>query len=101
MGLDTVGKVLVNGMDANLAQIKAGMAWWSRDYAKEQSVADRRLYEQAEQQAQVQRLGLWADKNPAPPWDFRHARAGVDGCGSAVSIRVLRAVLARRVGATI
>ncbi|MBL0351604.1 MAG: thermonuclease family protein [Candidatus Dechloromonas phosphoritropha] len=23
----TVGKVLVNGIDANLAQVKAGMAW--------------------------------------------------------------------------
>jgi micrococcal nuclease len=74
----TVGKILVNGVDANLSQVKAGMAWWYRDYAKEQSAADRRLYEQTEQQAQAQRLGLWSDKNPTPPWDFRHARAGVD-----------------------
>ena len=32
----SVGKVLVNGMDANLAQVNTGMAWWYRDYAKEQ-----------------------------------------------------------------
>ena len=63
----SVGKVLVNGIDSNLAQVNRGMIWWYRDYAKEQSAADRRLYEQAEQQAQAQRLGLWADKNPAPP----------------------------------
>jgi micrococcal nuclease len=74
----TVGKVLVNGIDANLAQVKAGLAWWYRDYAKEQSAADRRLYEQTEQQALVQRLGLWVDKNPTPPWDFRHGKAGAD-----------------------
>jgi len=74
----TVGKVLVNGVDANLSQIKAGMAWWYRDYAKEQSAADRRLYEQTELQAQAQRLGLWADKNPTPPWDFRHAKPRAD-----------------------
>jgi endonuclease YncB( thermonuclease family) len=74
----TVGKVLINGTDANLAQVKAGMAWWYREYAKEQSATDRRLYEQAEQQAQGQRLGLWADKNPTPPWDFRHAKTGAD-----------------------
>ena len=74
----TVGKVLVNGADANLAQVKAGMAWWYREYANEQSDVDRRLYEQAEQQAQTQRIGLWSDKNPVPPWDFRHAKAGVN-----------------------
>lgn len=54
-----VGKVMVNGVDTNLEQVKAGMAWWYRDYAKEQSLADRRLYEQAEQQAKVQKIGLW------------------------------------------
>jgi micrococcal nuclease len=73
-----IGKVTVNGVDVSLEQVKAGMAWWYRKYAKEQSPSDRRLYEQAEQQAQAQRLGLWADKNPTPPWDFRHTKAGVD-----------------------
>lgn len=53
-----IGKVTVDGVDANLEQVRAGMAWWYRKYAKEQSPADRRLYEQAEQQAQAQRLGL-------------------------------------------
>ena len=64
-------------LDAGHAQITVGLAWWYRKYAKEQSPADRRLYEQAEQQAQAQRLGLWADKNPIPPWDWRKgSRAG-------------------------
>jgi endonuclease YncB( thermonuclease family) len=30
-----VGKVLIDGTDANLEQIKAGMAWFYRRYAKE------------------------------------------------------------------
>ncbi len=68
----TVGKVLVSGQDVNLMQVRAGMAWWYRDYAKEQSLADRRLYEQAEQQARAQHVGLWRDAKPLPPWDFRH-----------------------------
>lgn len=67
-----IGKVTVNGVDASLEQVKAGMAWWYRKYAKEQSPADQRLYEQAEQQARAKRAGLWADANPVPPWDFRH-----------------------------
>ena len=51
-----IGKVTVNGVDVSLEQVKAGMAWWYRKYAKEQSPTDRRLYEQAEQQAQAQRI---------------------------------------------
>lgn len=30
----TVGKVLVDGVDANFAQVKAGMVWVYRQYAK-------------------------------------------------------------------
>lgn len=73
----TIGKVTVNGIDANLSQIKAGMAWWYEKYRKEQSPADQQTYAQAEQQARLQRVGLWSDKNPIPPWDFRHAKDGV------------------------
>ena len=36
-----LGKVLVDGMDANLAQIKSGMAWHYKAYQSEQSPEDR------------------------------------------------------------
>lgn len=64
-------KIVVNGMDANLEQVKAGMAWWYRDYAREQSPQDREDYEIAEFNAKVRRLGLWSDTNPVPPWEWR------------------------------
>ena len=67
----TIGKVMVGGTDANLAQVSAGMAWWYRDYAKEQSPEDRANYEHAELMAKLQRVGLWSDKNPMPPWAWR------------------------------
>lgn len=73
----TVGKVMVNGLDANLAQVKAGMAWWYEKYRKEQSPSDQKAYALSEQQARLQRVGLWSDKNPTPPWEFRHAKDGV------------------------
>lgn len=73
----TVGKVMVNGIDANLAQIKTGMAWRYEKYRKEQSPADQQTYAQAEQQARLQLVGLWSDKNATPPWEFRHAKDGV------------------------
>jgi endonuclease YncB( thermonuclease family) len=57
--------------DVNLMQVMSGMAWWYRQYAKEQSPQDRENYEAAEFNAKVRRLGLWADKNPVPPWEWR------------------------------
>jgi hypothetical protein len=26
----------------------------------------------AEQEAKAKKVGLWQDKNPMPPWEFRH-----------------------------
>jgi endonuclease YncB( thermonuclease family) len=64
--------VMVNGQDANLAQVKAGMAWWYRAYAKEQIPEHRAQYQAAEMDAQLQRIGLWQDNAPVPPWEWRH-----------------------------
>lgn len=36
-----LGKIVVNGSDANLAIVEAGFAWWCREYAGEQSGGDR------------------------------------------------------------
>lgn len=60
--------------DAGLMQIRMGMAWWYRHYAREQSPKDREDYEIAEFQAKSQRRGLWGDKNPVPPWEWRRER---------------------------
>ena len=67
----TVGKVLLNDNDVCLEQLKLGMAWHYKKYASEQSKEDREIYAQAEQLAKSQAIGLWRDKNPMPPWDFR------------------------------
>lgn len=67
----TVGKIIINGIDANLEQIKAGMAWHYKQYQREQSSADQMSYTEAEEQARVGRKGLWVDADPVPPWDWR------------------------------
>jgi len=67
----TLGKILVGGIDANLAQIRAGMAWHYKQYQRDQSFEDRQLYSGAEEAARSSRLGLWADATPTPPWDWR------------------------------
>ncbi len=66
-----VGFVIVDGHDVNLVQVKAGIAWFYRYYQKELSAEDRRRYATAEDQARTDRLGLWQDKNPMPPWEWR------------------------------
>ena len=58
-------------LDANYAQLLAGMAWWYRYYAKQQSPEDRRLYESAEDKAKAMKWGIWENSNPVPPWDYR------------------------------
>lgn len=70
----TVGKILVNGVDANLEQVKAGMAWHYKKYAKEQPTADRESYAEAEEQASAGQRGLWHDAEPVPPWDWRRSK---------------------------
>ena len=55
-------------LDANHAQVLAGMAWWYRYYAKEQSPEDRGRYESAEDEAKARGWGLWADPNPINPY---------------------------------
>jgi endonuclease YncB( thermonuclease family) len=75
-----VGKVLVQPegcstcqrtSDAGLAQLEAGLAWWYREYRKEQTLEDQGYYEYAEFDAKAQRRGLWVDANPLPPWEWR------------------------------
>ena len=66
-----LGKVLLNGEDINLEQIRAGLAWHYSRYAKDQLPADRELYALAEAAARSVGAGLWHDAAPVPPWDFR------------------------------
>jgi endonuclease YncB( thermonuclease family) len=58
--------------DVNLAQISSGYAWHYKQYENEQSKTDRQMYEKAEQDARKQKLGLWRDAYPIPPWEWRH-----------------------------
>lgn len=68
----TVGKVIVNGADANLAQVAAGFAWHYKEYAPEQTPNERALYAQAEEGARAARA-VWRDPRPMAPWEWRHS----------------------------
>ena len=66
-----VGTIFIGGIDANLEQIKAGLAWHYKKYSGEQSAKDRQAYSDAEIKAKSAKLGLWSQPNPIPPWEFR------------------------------
>ena len=66
--IDTI--MTMNGVDINREQVARGMAWVYRRYNQEPA------YYEAEAAAKAARLGLWADTNPVPPWDYRHDQAG-------------------------
>jgi endonuclease YncB( thermonuclease family) len=66
----TVGRVFAGSIEVNLEMVRRGFAWWYRDFAK----GDKGL-QQAERQARDAGVGLWADKQPIPPWEFRRQEA--------------------------
>ena len=61
-----IGHVTCEGVDANAAQVRRGMAWVSPQSTQPGSA----LYE-LEAYARVRGIGLWSDPSPVPPWDWR------------------------------
>ena len=66
----TLARVNCDGVDANVEQLRRGMAWVYDRY-----VTDRSLYA-IQDEAKAAKRGLWADANPTPPWEWRHAGEG-------------------------
>jgi len=69
-----VGKIIYRDRDVNIELVRAGLAWWYRKYASEQSVQDRSTYAAAEDEARSGKRGLWSEPNPLPPWEWRSER---------------------------
>jgi len=73
-----VGKVILDGKDECLEQVKAGLAWHFKRYEKEQSLPEREQYAAAEKEAHENHRGLWRDSQPIPPWDYRRKTKGTE-----------------------
>ena len=61
-----VSIVYAENVNINEFMLKEGYAWWYRDYAKDEAV-----YEALEREARNSKKGLWKQKNPLPPWEYR------------------------------
>lgn len=64
----TLARVECQGTDANAEQVYAGLAW-----VYDQYVTDKSLY-RAQDEAKRQRLGVWSDPAPIPPWKWRRLK---------------------------
>lgn len=59
----TIGTIYLNGADINAQMVENGYAWAYRKFSKK--------YTPQESKAKKQGLGLWRDKEPIPPWEWR------------------------------
>jgi endonuclease YncB( thermonuclease family) len=76
-----VAVVTIDGIDAGLEQIRSGHAWHYLAYAGEQKPAERAAYAAAEAEARASRRGIWSERNPQAPWEWRRERRGVAPVG--------------------
>jgi micrococcal nuclease len=54
-----------NNENVNKALVKSGLAWHFLKYSTDRS------YDALETIARKRKVGLWADENPTPPWQWR------------------------------
>ena len=59
---------LVDGRELGAEMIKAGYAWHYKFYNDDMELAE------LENEARAAELGLWKDKNPVAPWDYRRQK---------------------------
>ena len=63
-----VGRVYVGDTDVNRELVAQGFAWVYRRYSDDAELL------RLEVEAKQKRLGLWANPNPIPPWEWRRGR---------------------------
>ncbi len=68
----TVGMVYVGDRCVNEAILKNGYAWVYQRYCE-----GCENWNKIENKARLKKIGLWADKNPIPPWEYRRGKRTV------------------------
>jgi endonuclease YncB( thermonuclease family) len=79
-GLDRYGRTLgdvtlPDGRRLNQELVRAGCAWWFRRYSVDSRLAN------LEARARAGHRGLWADRDPLPPWEWRRSQPDTRGFG--------------------
>jgi endonuclease YncB( thermonuclease family) len=73
INVDSYGRRVVvlfrNDRNINAEMVCEGHAWWYRRHARSE-----KALEDCEAKARADRLGLWRDQDPVPPWSWRRSR---------------------------
>ncbi len=84
-----VGRLFCDGRDVGRVLIAEGHAWHFRRYARTQPLDERTGDSAAEAAAREAMVGLWAEPDPVPPWEWRKAEkaARKKGTGGPLATR--------------
>lgn len=63
-----IGEIYFNGSCLNKELVRNGLAWQYVQYSKD--IAYRKL----EQAARLKKVGIWTEKHPVAPWEWRKQR---------------------------
>lgn len=64
----TLARVIADQQDLSALMVSQGMAWHYKEYSDDEDLA------KLEERARADKVGLWADENALPPWEFRKRR---------------------------
>lgn len=63
-----LGTIMLGDVNVNKEMVRSGMAWVYRQYNKDKS------WVRIEEQARREKRGLWQEKRPVAPWDYRRQK---------------------------
>lgn len=66
----TLARVYVGSDEVNSLMVAKGFAWHYKQYSKDETLAE------LEERARGEKVGLWQDPSPVPPWEFRRKDGG-------------------------
>jgi endonuclease YncB( thermonuclease family) len=64
-GKRTIATIIEGNSNINQIMVEKGMAWQYTAYSKSKKLKE------LQQEAKEKKKGLWFDKNPIPPWEYR------------------------------
>jgi endonuclease YncB( thermonuclease family) len=69
----TLAHLLVDDMDVSAEMVRLGFAWVYRRYTQDAALLA------LEAEARAEQRGLWAERTPTPPWEYRAAKRAANG----------------------